>query len=106
MNGTTHEQQKPTSLDTDRQPADHHDKGEHPQTGPVVTITVNNAKCEIHRGRQTVAAIKTAGKVPLADDLEQVVDNKLVPLPDDSSVTIKGDEVFVSHPKDSGSSSH
>jgi hypothetical protein len=82
-----------------------HGKGDGPQTGPIVIITVNNVQREIHRGRQTVADIKTAGKVPLADDLEQVVDNKLVPLADGGAVTIKGGEVFVSHPKDSGSSS-
>jgi hypothetical protein len=88
----------------DRKPGDDHGNGDGPQTGPMVIITVNNVKLQIHRGHQTVSAIKTAGKVPLADDLEQVVDNKLVPLPDDGAVTIKGDEVFVSHPKDSGSS--
>jgi hypothetical protein len=67
-------------------------------------ITVNGKKVSIHRGRQTVAQIKTAGHVPLADDLEQQIDKHLVPLADDASVTIRGDEVFVSHPKDSASS--
>ncbi len=94
------------TLGADRHPGDDHGKGDGPQTGPLVTITVNNVPYEIHRGRQTVTAIKTVGKVPLADDLEQVVDNKLVLLPDNSEVTIKGGEVFVSHPKDSGSSCH
>ena len=79
---------------------------DHPQPGPEVVIKVNNVDRTIHRGRQTVLEIKTVGKVPLADDLEQVVDGKLVLLPDDDGVTIKGGEVFVSHPKDSGSSSH
>lgn len=76
-----------------------------PQTGPEVTITINGVPKEIHRGHQTVAAIKAAGGVPLADDLEQQVDGKLKLLPDDGAVTIKGGEIFVSHPKDSGSSS-
>jgi len=76
-----------------------------PQTGSIVSITINNTRKEIHRGRQTVAEIKAAGNVPLADDLEEVLENKLVPLPDDGAVTIKGGEVFVSHPKDSASSS-
>jgi hypothetical protein len=70
----------------------------------TVTITVNNVPVPIHRGRQTVAEIKTAGHVALADDLEQLIDKRLVPLADDGSVTIKGEEVFVSHPKDSSSS--
>ena len=70
----------------------------------MVTITVNGAPVLIHRGRQTVAQIKTLGHVPLADDLEQQIDKKLVPLADDGALTIKGEEVFVSHPKDSASS--
>ena len=70
-----------------------------PEHGPNVTITVNNAAVEIHRGRRTVVEIKNAGGVPLADDLEQVIDKVLTPLADDGAVTIKGGEVFVSHPK-------
>jgi len=72
--------------------------------GPFVTITVNNVPKSIHRGHQTVAAIKIVGGVPLADDLDQIIDGKLTPLPDDGAVTIKGGEVFVSHVKDGGSS--
>lgn len=79
---------------------------DHPQPGPEVTIKINNVDYRIHRGRQTVAAIKTVGQVPLADDLEQLIDGKLTLLPDDGAVTIKGSEVFLSHPKDSGSSNH
>lgn len=80
--------------------------GKDPETGPTVHITVNNAQHEIHRGRQSVAAIKTAGGVPLADDLEQVQDGKLTLLPDDGAVTIKGGERFISHPKTGGSANH
>ncbi|MDE2039850.1 MAG: hypothetical protein KGO96_08500 [Elusimicrobia bacterium] len=58
----------------------------------------------IHRGHQTVAQIKTAAGVPLAYDLEQVVNGKLVPLADDGAVTLKGDEKFISHPKDNAAS--
>lgn len=82
------------------------DDKEDPQHGPTVTIKVNGIDRPIHRGRQTVEKIKNAGQVPLADDLEQVIDGKLTPLRDDGAVTIKGGEVFVSHPKDSGSSFH
>lgn len=72
--------------------------------GPTVTISINNREYSIHRGRETVIEIKKTGNVPLADDLEQVIDGKLTPLPDDGAVTIKGGERFISHPKDSGSS--
>jgi hypothetical protein len=77
---------------------------EGPEKGPYVTITINNTPREIHRGRATVAEIKVLGGVPVTDELEEVVQGKLTPLPDDGAVTIKGGEVFISHPRDSGSS--
>jgi hypothetical protein len=80
------------------------DNDTHPQTGPDVTITVNNQPVTIHRGRRTVEEIKQKAGVPLAEDLEQVVDGKLTHLDDSGSVTLKGGEVFLSHVKDSGSS--
>ena len=69
-----------------------------------VDITINNVIRQIHRGHRTVVEIKTVGEVPLADDLEQVIDGRLTPLPDDGAVTIKGGEVFISHVKSGGSS--
>lgn len=68
--------------------------------GPIVIIEVDNKPIHIHRGHQTVAEIKEAGNVPLAYDLDQVVNGKLIPLPDDGSVTIKGGEKFIGHSKD------
>ena len=75
----------------------------HEEHGPEVTIHINDHDVRIHRGRQTVAAIKAAGGILLADDLVEVVNRKPVPLPDDGSVTIKGGEHFISHPKGAGS---
>jgi hypothetical protein len=69
-----------------------------------VTITVNGLPVQIHRGHQTVAEIKAAARVPTTDELAQVVGGSLKPLPDDGAVTLKGDEIFVSYPKDSSSS--
>ena len=77
-----------------------HDK----ENGPEVSITVDGKPFEIHRGHEAVAKIKLLGSVPTAYDLEQVIDKKLIPLDDNGSVTIKGNEIFVSHPKDSSSS--
>jgi hypothetical protein len=79
------------------------DKPPRPEPGPEVHITINSVSKLIHRGRRTVVEIKTLGGVPLADELEQLVDGKLTPLPDDGSVTIKGGEVFVSHVRSGGS---
>lgn len=70
----------------------------------IVTVTINDLPKPIHRGRRSVAEIKKVGGVPLADDLEQLIEGKLVGLKDDANVTIKGGEIFVSHPKDSSSS--
>jgi hypothetical protein len=77
---------------------------QHEEHGPNVAIVVNNKERQIHRGRETVAAIKTVGEVPLADDLEQLINGILEPLADDGSVTIHGGEHFISHPKGAGSS--
>ncbi|MFT3783537.1 MAG: hypothetical protein QM790_16105 [Nibricoccus sp.] len=74
------------------------------ETGPLVSITINSKPAEIHRGHQTIAAIKKLGGIPATDELEQVIHGKLTPLPDDGALTIKGGEVFISHPRDSGSS--
>ncbi len=72
--------------------------------GPIVTITVDTKPYKIHRGHQTVADIKKVAGVPLAFELEQLIEGKLTPLPDDGAVTLKGGEVFLSHPKDGGAS--
>jgi hypothetical protein len=78
-------------------------KRPHPEPGPIVTITINGVAKSIHRGRQTVVEIKNVGGVPLADELEQLIDGNLTTLPDDGSVVIKGQEVFMSHVRTGGS---
>lgn len=69
----------------------------------IVQIKINDNPYDIHRGRSTVIEIKNIGNVPLEYDLEQVIDGKLTPLGDNDAVTIKGGEVFLSHPKDGSS---
>lgn len=82
--------------------------GDHGQQPPQreVKIWVDGKERPIKAGEQTVAEIKKVGKVPQTYDLDQVVDGKLKPLPDDGVVTIQGGEKFQSHPKDGGSSNH
>ncbi len=70
----------------------------------TVTIMVDNHEKTIKRGKHSVADIKSVGGVMLALDLEEILGGVLTPLNDDGAVTIKGGEVFISHPKDSGSS--
>lgn len=80
---------------------DHNNSEEH--RNDIVSITINDVDKEIHRGRKTVEEIKKIGGVSLNHMLEQVIDRKLTPLDDNSSVVIKGGEIFVSHIKDGGS---
>lgn len=70
----------------------------------VVEITIDDKLKKIHRGHQTIVELKNLGEIPLAYDLDQFIDGKFQPLPDNGAVTLKGGEVFVSHPKDGSSS--
>lgn len=69
-----------------------------------VVIFINNVKYTVTKGVHSVAELKNTGGVPLADELEQIIRGKLVPLPDEGKVEIGGGEKFVSHPRDSASS--
>jgi hypothetical protein len=79
---------------------DDRSRGSRPDTGPTVTIEIDRRAFEIHRGRQSIAEIKNVGGVPLAYELDQFIDCKLVHLADDAAVTLKGGEQFFSHPRD------
>ena len=79
-----------------------HGNAEHGSS--FVDVTIDDRQRSVRRGRQTVVDLKTVGEVPLAYDLDEFVDGKFQPLPDDGAVTIKGGEIFVSHPKDGSSS--
>ena len=81
-----------------------HPPDDRPEQGPKVPIIVNNVEFQIRRGRRTVVDIKTLAGVTLAHELEQIIDGKPTPLPDDGAVTIKGGERFISHPRDASAS--
>lgn len=70
----------------------------------LVEIVVDDETVEIRRGKRSVAEIKSAGGVPAADALTQIVDGKRVKLADDAEVKIRGGEEFFSSPRSSGSS--
>lgn len=80
------------------------DKGTQPQTGPVVTITVDTQPKEVHRGSHLVSELKTLVGVDASLELEQVIGGEFKPLDDNSRIVIKGGEVFVSHTRTGGSS--
>lgn len=78
--------------------------GNHPQTGPNVTVTVDTLPKEVHRGSWIVADFKKAVGVDPSRALDEVAAGELKPLDDNQRITIKGGEVFVSHARQGGSS--
>ncbi len=64
----------------------------------MVQITIAENDYLIHRGRQTVLAIKTLGGINPNNILVEIVNGQLIDLPSDGSITIKGGEIFNSHP--------
>ena len=82
--------------------AEHGNPG--PQTGPTVTVTIDNSQKDIHRGSHTVSELKSLLGVNASLALDEVVDGKFTSLDDNGRVTIKGGEVFVSHVRQGGSS--
>lgn len=83
-------------------PQQKHD-GEH-KSHEFVTITVDGKQVQMHRGHQSVAAIKSAGGVVQGYALAQIVDGRDVPLADDGYVVLHGDEIFESYAPDGSSS--
>lgn len=61
-------------METATEPVRADQGGRDPQPGPFLTVTINNVPTSTRQGRQTVAAIKQFGGVPLADDLDHLVD--------------------------------
>lgn len=72
-------------------------EGEHPRQGPNVTITIDDKEYTVHRGHHTVASLKALAGVAQNYELDEIIDGQIVPLADDASVTIKGNEVFASN---------
>lgn len=86
----------------EHQTHEHHGEHHHPhphEHGHEVEVTIDNKSYKIRTGSHTVSELKALGHVPQAFELEEVREGKLVPLPDDGVVSIKGCEKFVSHPK-------
>ena len=78
------------------------DKNDHGKD--FVTVTINGAAKEIHRGNHTIAELKVLLGVDASQELDEVIDGEFKPLDDNGRITIKGGEVFVSHARRGGSS--
>ena len=70
----------------------------------VVEITINNNPFQTHPGKNSVAHLRTLGKVPADEILAEFKHGTFVDLADDGHVEIHGGEVFASHRQSGGSS--
>lgn len=77
---------------------------DHPQTGPIVTVTVDTHPKEVHRGDYVVSVFKKEVGVSADRALDEVIGGEFKPLQDNARIVIKGGEVFVSHVRTGGSS--
>jgi hypothetical protein len=68
-----------------------------------VFIKIDESTFEVKKGKYTGKELKKIGGVPDRYELEQVC-NGIITINDNDCVVIKGDEVFISHPKDGQSS--
>ena len=82
----------------------HVDRESHETCNPTTSVVVNNQRVYIHVGEYAVATVKKLAGVPLADDLDQLIDSTLKPVCDDATLHLRGCEIFISHVKDGGSS--
>jgi hypothetical protein len=83
-------------------PETHQDKPDHPPK--KVVVTVDGKEHHVRPGTYSVAEFKREVKVDLSLDLDQVINGVLTPVPNDSTIEIKGGEVFISHQPQGGSS--
>lgn len=79
-------------------------RGEHPQAGPMVRITVDAKPYEVHRGSHIVGEFKQEVGIDASYVVDELIDGVFKELADDSRITIKGGEVFISHVRQGGAS--
>ena len=90
-------------VNTQSAAAQHNPQSDKPEKH-LVTVTVDGHARDVARGKYVVSEFKTVVGVSADYELDQVMDGEFKPLPDDGTVHIKGDEVFVSHVRRGGSS--
>lgn len=70
----------------------------------LVSIFIKKKEYKVKPGKYTANEIKNIGSVPLAYELEQLINGKLTPLDDNAVIEIKGCEEFFAHPREGKSS--
>lgn len=70
----------------------------------AIKIKINGDDYELNQPKVSVKELKNLASIPLADVLEQVVNNQMVPLDDNAVLELHCGDMFVSHPRDNASS--
>jgi len=70
----------------------------------LVTVIINGKPKQIRRGRYVVSNLKVDLGVEPSQVLDEVVHGEFRPLEDGQDITVKEDEIFVSHVRHGGSS--
>jgi len=70
----------------------------------TVTVKIDDKSFRIASGSYLGSDLKKIGSVPAEYELEQIIEGQILPIADDQTVIIKGDEKFISHPRDGQSS--
>jgi hypothetical protein len=81
-----------------------HGGHEHPETGPIVTVVVDDVTKTVHRGSHLVSELKDELGVDASLQLAEVIDGQLTGLDDGARVVIKGSEVFFTRVRKGSSS--
>jgi len=87
---------------SDTQAAAEAEKKEHPEK--KVRVTVDGKPHEVRPGTYVVSEFKKEVRVDPSLELDQVINGQFIPLDNNATIEIKGDEVFVSHVPQGGSS--
>jgi len=69
-----------------------------------VEVTVDGKERKVAPGDYIVSDFKSEVKVDAAKELEQLMSGKFEPLDDSATITIRGEETFLSHVRRGGSS--
>ena len=84
--------------ETERDPKYHSNPQPH-----LAEIQVNGRHLRVRRGIWVVRDFKSAVEVPSDYELDQIIQDELKPLSDDSEIDVHGGEKFVSHVRQGGS---
>lgn len=74
------------------------------EKGRKVHVTINGKGYEVPEGKVKVPRLKQIADIPAADEVAEIKEGKLVPLPDDGFADAEQCDVFVSYPRSCSSS--